>query len=85
MGRLLPVTTFGEKAQMTKPGTKKFGTLQNLTTGIELQGLSNPRLTLCCTRRCAFLQKTDLTEMRMWTPTALTIVALLLQIHMIQR
>lgn len=33
MRRLLPVTTFGEKAQMTKPGTKKFGTLQNLTTG----------------------------------------------------
>lgn len=36
VGRLVPVTTLGEKAQMTKLGTSKFGTLQNQTTGMEL-------------------------------------------------
>jgi len=36
VGILVPVTTSGEKAQITELGTSKFGTLQNQTTGMEL-------------------------------------------------
>lgn len=81
-GGLVPVTTPGEEAQITKLRANKTGALQNQTTGM---GLSNQKWTLCCTRRRGFPQKADLTGTRTQTPSALVMVVLLMKIRTIQR
>lgn len=85
VGRLVPVTTFGDQAQITKPGINKIGALENQTTGMDLQGPSKPKTNLWCTRRCAFLQKANPIGTRTRTLSTLGMVVFLIKMHRIQR
>lgn len=81
VGRLVPVTTSGEKAQITELDTSKFGTLQNQTTGMELQGLSSP----CVVPDVLFFKRPIPRKLGGGPHQHLIMVALLLQTQVIQR
>lgn len=58
VGTLVPITTFGEKAQRTKVGTSKFGTPQNQTNWNGAIGPIEPQINpVLYQKMCFFFSK----------------------------